>query len=57
MSVVRQTLNLVVEDYGTDPAHKVLNEKVRAYYRLLQDYLKRRGWGFTVQTREGRFPI
>lgn len=57
MSVVREKLNLVVEDFGSDPALKAVNEKVRSYYRLLQDYLARRGWGFTVQTREGRFPI
>jgi hypothetical protein len=57
MSVVRQTLNLAVEDYGAEPLHAELNRKVRAYYRLLQDYMARRGWGATVQTREGRFPI
>lgn len=56
MGVVRQTLNLIVEDFGADPGLSDLNRKVRAYYRLLQDYMARRGWGYMVQTREGRFP-
>ncbi|WP_174020686.1 ATP-dependent Clp protease proteolytic subunit [Agrobacterium fabrum] len=57
MDVVRNTLNLVVEDYGTDPVHDELNKRVTAYYRLLKDYMGRRGWDIVVQTRQNRFMI
>jgi hypothetical protein len=55
LAVVQETLNLIVEDFGTDPRHAELNKKVRSYYRLLQDYMQRRGWGLVVETRQGRF--
>lgn len=55
MSVIRNTLNLKVEDYGTEEAHKELNKRVTAYYRLLKDYMGRRGWDFVVKTRQGSF--
>jgi hypothetical protein len=54
MTTVRDTLNLKVEDYGTDPAHSDLNRAVTAYYRLLKDYMGRRGWAIMIQTRQGR---
>lgn len=55
IDVVRNTLNLLVEDYGTEPGLAELNKRVTAYYRLLKDYMGRRGWGIIIQTREGRF--
>ena len=36
MSVINNDLNLIVDDFGADPE---LNRAVRAYYRLLQDYM------------------
>lgn len=55
ITVVRDTLNLKVEDYGTDPALAELNKRVTGYYRLLKDYMARRGWDFVVKTRQGSF--
>lgn len=55
MEVIRNTLNLIVEDFGTESELSVLNERVRAFYRLLQDYMQRRGWSYVVQTGQGRF--
>lgn len=52
IGVVRNDLNLVVEDFGTDPAFNELNTRLRAYYRLLQDYMLRRGHSVVIQTRE-----
>lgn len=57
IQVVRQKLELVIEDFGTDPVHEELNRRVTAYYRLLKDYMGRRAWNFVVQTREGRFAL
>lgn len=55
MEVVRNTLNLIVEDYGTEPSLNELNQRVTSYYRLLKDYMGRRAWSYTVQTRQGKF--
>lgn len=55
IDVVRNTLGLVVEDFGRDPKHAELNRRISAYYRLLKDYMGRRGWNYAVQTHEGRF--
>lgn len=55
IDVVRNTLSLEVEDFGAEPRHEELNRRVCAYYRLLKDYMGRRGWQFAVQTRDGRF--
>jgi hypothetical protein len=55
IQVVANTLNLIVEDFGTEAALTGLNEKSRAFYRLLQDYMQRRGWGMIVMTRQGKF--
>lgn len=55
IEVVRKKLELVIEDFGTDDELAEFNLKVCAYYRLLKDYMGRRGWTFMVQTRQGRF--
>ena len=57
LQVVKQDLNLIVEDFGADPALADLNIKVRSHYRLLQDYMGRMGKSFTIQTRERLFSI
>lgn len=57
IQVVKQELNLIVEDFGVDPALADLNSKVRSHYRLLQDYMGRMGKAFTIQTRERLFSI
>lgn len=57
IQVIRNTLNLVVEDFGSDPALSDLNTKVRSHYRLLQDYMGRMSKSFTIQTRERLFSI
>ncbi|MEM6833961.1 MAG: serine dehydrogenasease [Pseudomonadota bacterium] len=50
MQVLRHNLNLIIEDFAEDAT---LNEAIRSYYRLLQDYLHRRGSEAVVQSREG----
>jgi hypothetical protein len=55
LGVVEKTLNLIVEDFGTEPGLAALNTKVRSYYRLLQDYIQRRGAGWVIHTRENLF--
>lgn len=57
IQVVRKTLDLVVEDYGEEPPLAQLNEKVRNYHRLLQDYMGRRRHTFAVHTRHKLFAI
>jgi hypothetical protein len=57
LDVLRNKLNLLIEDFGTEPELTELNKRVCAYYRLLKDYMGRRGWDYTVQTRDGRFAI
>ena len=52
IEVVRRDLNLIVEDFGTEPSLGELNKRVRSYYRLLQDYMFRRMQSVVVQTRE-----
>jgi hypothetical protein len=56
IAVIKKELNLLVEDFG-EPALKELNKRVRAYYRLLQDYMQRRGQDFAVHTRERLWAI
>lgn len=48
MAVLQRDLNLVVEDFGADPAK---NEAIGSYYRLLQDYMRRRGKDIVLQNR------
>lgn len=55
IKVIRDKLNLKIEDYGSDPAYAELKQRVGVYYRLLKDYMARRGWMYAVQTRDGRF--
>lgn len=55
LSVIRDVLNLKIEDYGTETAHVELKKRVTTYYRLLKDYMTRRGWAYMVQTRTARF--
>ena len=54
IEVVRKSLQLRVEDFGTEPSLAELNKRCAAYYRLLKDYMQRRGWSYIVQTRESR---
>ncbi|GHC79259.1 hypothetical protein GCM10010136_31670 [Limoniibacter endophyticus] len=51
---VRNDLKLEVEDFGSDADLSDLNKKVSGYYRLLKDYMGRRGWQYAVQTRDSR---
>ena len=55
ISIVRNELNLIVEDFGTDLALAEFQKLLVAYYRLLKDYMTRRAWDYVVQTRESRF--
>lgn len=57
IDVVRRDLNLIVEDFGSDNAYADLDQRVRTHYRLLKDYMARRGQSFVVQTRESMFAI
>jgi hypothetical protein len=52
IEVVRKDLNLVVEDFGTDPGLSELNRRLRSYYRLLQDYIFRTRRAAVVHTRK-----
>ncbi len=52
MEVVSRELGLLIEDFGTVPALDELNKAIRPYYRLMQDYMHRRGYNFAVHTRE-----
>lgn len=49
IDVVERDLNLMVENFGTDPT---LNKRVRAYYRLLQDYLGGRQQSGVLHTHQ-----
>lgn len=55
LDVIRERLNLRVEDYGREVALMSLKGAVESYYGLLKDYMGRRGWRFAVQTRDSRF--
>lgn len=55
IDIVRNELNLEVEDFGEDPKLADFRKKIIAYYRLLKDYMGRRDWSFVVQTRQNRF--
>lgn len=48
MPVLQRELNLVIEDFGADHAK---NEAIGGYYRLLQDYMARRGRDIAMQNR------
>lgn len=51
MKVIENDLNLIVEDFGKSPD---LNKKLRAYYRLLQDYMISSRQTWVIHTR-GRY--
>lgn len=55
MEVVENDLNLKVEDYGKRPELAELKQCVTLYYRLLKDYMQRRGWEIMIHTRSNRF--
>lgn len=46
--VIRNDLNLIVEDFG---ANQALNQAVRAYYRLLQDFKMRLSHSLVIHTQ------
>lgn len=47
MGVLLKDINLIVEDFGAD---RGLNDAIRSYYRLLQDYMQRRGVQVAIHT-------
>lgn len=47
MDVLVKDLNLVIEDFGANPQ---INDALRSYYRLLQDYMMRLSKEIAVQT-------
>lgn len=55
LDVVVNDLNLKVEDYGTDPNLAELKRSVTLFYRLLKDYMQRRGWSISIRTRQRQF--
>lgn len=54
MAVLRKDLNLLIEDFGQDVE---LNSCVKIYYKLLRDYMVKRGHKWVVHTREHYRPI
>lgn len=52
--IIEKELKLVVRDFGADPA---LNKPIRAYYRLLRDYMQRRGQEIVIHTRRAYMSI
>jgi len=54
MPVLRRMLKLEIEDFGRD---KALNQCVRTYYRLLRDYMVKRGHRWVIHTRQHYRPI
>ena len=54
MEVLRRDINLKIEDFGEDPE---LDRCIRAYYKLLRDYMAKRGHRWVVHTREHYRPI
>jgi hypothetical protein len=49
MKVLQEHLNLEIEDFG---ANKSLNDTIRSYYGLLQDYMRRRGTDSVIQNNK-----
>jgi hypothetical protein len=48
MAVLENDCDLMIDDFGKIPE---LNQEVRGYYRLLQDYMMRRSHQIVVQTK------
>lgn len=53
INVFRNDLNLLIDDFGEDPKLADLKRTTKAYYRLLQDYMQKRGKQMWVQTAHG----
>jgi hypothetical protein len=54
MAVLRRDIKLEIEDFGQDAE---LNSCVKIYYKLLRDYMVKRGHRWVVHTREHYRPI
>lgn len=54
MHVLRRDLKLEIEDFGQD---RELTACIRVYYKLLRDYMAKRGHRWVVHTREHYRPI
>lgn len=54
MSILRRDLKLLIHDFGKNPS---LNDCIKDYHRLLQDYLSMVGNSSVVQTREQFTPL
>ena len=54
MDVLRRKLNLKIDDFGAD---KELEEKVRSYYDLLDDYMIKRGTRGVLHTADVFHPF
>jgi len=54
MDVARKDLDLIIDDFGEDKAR---NDAVRAYYRLLTDYLEQRRHSIVLHSRKSFFSI
>lgn len=54
MAVLRRDLKLLIQDFGANAA---LNDCIKDYHRLLQDYLSTVGNSWVVQTREQFTPL
>jgi hypothetical protein len=48
MDVLRSEINLLIRDMSSDPDSY---QKLRDYYRLLQDYMARRGQKIVIHSR------
>lgn len=48
IEILRDSLNLVIEDYGKDPN---LSSNIDSYYSLLDDYVRKNGSPLFIQTR------
>lgn len=48
IEILRDSLNLVIEDYGKDPK---LSTNIDSYYSLLDDHVKKNGLQLFIQTR------
>jgi hypothetical protein len=54
MERLRRDLNLKIDDFGQEPK---FNEAVRAYHRLLTDYMVKMGQSSAIHTRQGYTPL
>jgi hypothetical protein len=50
IQVLTDDLKVLVENFGTDQKWSQFNTSLRAYYRLLRDYMNRRGWELMIQS-------